>query len=326
MKKFNPTSTYFTNKILLGALSCIIFASSLQQSIAYEGHGENLEIFENVRFIHFPHGFKVFNSKGRAIKTVVHATDEQVKCVIMGKPFARGKEAFMSNWSFNRFLKGEPPNWVVANDAPVVVGSHDDMEIFDVERGVRFPNGYKIYDHRGKLLKNQSGNCGLHVRGRKILSTAEGQQVAYLTVWAHSQIMAGKPPTWAIGNNAVDYPLSGLQVNSASTSKYNTLKFAREDSNEISDADAATKWKLLGLWKDATQSYEIKNNDLICIRSDAHPEISNTWDVKDGYFIWESKPHKILTLTSEKLEFRPKEAPGPIFTLSKIQEQKEESE
>lgn len=322
MNIFQYAVSHVFSKMILAALICFVGISGLQRSWGFEGIDEDRQVFETVRSVHFPHGFKVLDSRGRLIKTVNHPANELVRCVVMGKSFAYGKEAYMSDWSFNRLLNGKQPNWVVANDDPVSIYSEEDMEVFDSEKGVKFPYGYKIYDHRGNIIKSDSSNTGLNVRGRKVIHTSSGKKIAYLTSWAYNQVVEGKPPTWAIGSNSVEYyPKSNEKIE---THNLPSLRLIVDKSVNESDDDAAKKWKLLGFWRDdQKQSYHIKENGVICISSESSKEMTNTWDVKNGLFIWESKSHEILGPINDKLVFRPKDSPGPIFTLTRVEKAEE---
>lgn len=87
------------------------------------------------------------------------------------------------------------------------------------------------------------------------------------------------------------------------------------------ESDAALRQKLLGYWGNPRHSYLIAPDGFMymCPR-----DISTTkmqWEVRDGKFYLDGKPHQIVTLTAKTFAFR---GDGVTFTYKRLTQQQAE--
>jgi hypothetical protein len=87
----------------------------------------------------------------------------------------------------------------LVDDSDISMSSDMGLILFEKEKSVKFPFGYKIYDFQGNIIKSVSSDTGLIVRGKKLINTSSGKITAYLTTWGYKRYMEGKHLQWAVG-------------------------------------------------------------------------------------------------------------------------------
>jgi hypothetical protein len=284
---------------------------------------EGQQIFETSKHIRFPHGYKIFNENGRQINIINDDSDVEVRIVCAGKKFAEGKMAYMSEWSFNRMLSGHRSNWIVENSPSIFNNGtltrlpYENIKIFSYESGVKFPNGYTIFDQNGKILKTGPKKSGLNVRGQVLIPTSLGLVTAHITSYGYNLYEKSGSLQFAVDSTYRE------MLTSNTFSNYKNMDLNKQISPENSkfeyDVDSAIKWKLLGHWKDDKQVYHFTPNNEIHITTESKDHLINNWNVKSGALIWQSKFYD-LTIDHNKIVIKPQDLPGPVYTLIRTQQ------
>lgn len=89
-------------------------------------------------------------------------------------------------------------------------------------------------------------------------------------------------------------------------------------------SDAEIKEKLLGYWQSPRHAYLIEADGIIYMCPRSICTTTNRWDVKDGFFYWDSEPCEILKLNGKTFVYREVGADGAGYKLERIT--KEEAE
>jgi hypothetical protein len=85
-----------------------------------------------------------------------------------------------------------------------------------------------------------------------------------------------------------------------------------------SSSDAEIKHRLLGYWESPRHGYLIKSDGIIYMCPRKYCTTTNTWDVKNGTFYWDSLPNEIISLTEKKFVYREEQGYHATYTLIRI--------
>ena len=72
---------------------------------------QGLVVYPSNQETAFPNGYDVYSDEGKLLKSVPGSASTLLRGHATGKSFASGK-VFLSDWSYERMLKGEKPNWI----------------------------------------------------------------------------------------------------------------------------------------------------------------------------------------------------------------------
>lgn len=89
-------------------------------------------------------------------------------------------------------------------------------------------------------------------------------------------------------------------------------------------SDAEIRHRLLGYWESPRHAYLIKSDGIIYMCPRKICTTTNTWDVKNGTFYWDSLPMEIISLTEKKFVYREEQGYLTTFTLMRITEKEAE--
>lgn len=90
------------------------------------------------------------------------------------------------------------PAGTVLGDAP----PSGDLQIFAGNVHVVFPQGYTVYDDRGKFLKRVEGPVTGELRGQT-RGKSFYRGTVYLSEWSHGRMLQGHAPNWMVGEPVI---------------------------------------------------------------------------------------------------------------------------
>lgn len=213
-------------RIIITAL--ILIAPTLVQAKSWK---DSLEELNPAQSLSAKHGHTIHDAPaGKVLKTVTASQ----KVTVKGKVEWEGKTYYMSDWSWDRHVKGRQANWICltpdptakveateptseTKEAPTVVAEipakpmtiverleqrfGGNIEVFDKELNLPAPKGHKIFSAPGdgrllKWIKSKS------TFGAKAELTLESGEVYYASTWSWNRALSGSNANWTqvIGN------------------------------------------------------------------------------------------------------------------------------
>ncbi len=167
-----------------------------------------------------PDGHTIHSSPGGAIiKRVSGSETVRVKASVEHG----GKTYYMSDWSWNRYRKGQRPNWICVLSVEAEKAKKEQkslsliarmeerfggkINVFSSEQKIPAPKGHKLFSkpRGGRLLKTITGKSTI---GAKAELTLDNGEVYYASTWSWNRALGGSEPNWARLNGHVSRKIS----------------------------------------------------------------------------------------------------------------------